>query len=67
MARQPHVVQGTNVHGKSPLRPGAFGDKRKHDLIDTAAQTIAQLETALYDDIAKACPLELLFNDRLPD
>ena len=46
-------------------RCAGVGDKRKHDTIctGTTAQASAQLETALCDEIAKACLCELFFND----
>ena len=49
-------------------RCARVGNKRKHDTIciGAEAQASAQLETALCDDLAKACFRELLFNDQLP-
>ena len=43
------------MHGISPLRPRP-----------EATNESTQLETALCDDIAKACLRKLIFNDRLP-
>ena len=45
------------------------GDKRKHDTIciGAAAQASAHLESALCEDIARACRRELVFNDQLVD
>jgi hypothetical protein len=45
------------------------GDKRKHDTIciGPAAQASAHLESALCEDIARACRRELVFNDQLPE